>query len=81
MSEFKLPNSIPQDLLLIQELVGAPEPPKAPVVQAKDEDSSSDSDDISSSGSEDDEDSEDEVAANLVVDGADDSDSASPKSA
>ncbi|RXW22690.1 hypothetical protein EST38_g3166 [Candolleomyces aberdarensis] len=82
MSEFKVPVSIPQDLLLIQELVGLPERPRTPVVEAKEEDSSSDSEDISSSGSEDNsEDSEDEVAANLVVDGADDSDPQSPKSA
>ncbi|KAJ2927500.1 hypothetical protein H1R20_g9597, partial [Candolleomyces eurysporus] len=82
MSEFKVPVSIPQDLLLIQELVGLPERPRTPVVEAKDEDSSSDSEDISSSDSEDNsEDSEDEVAAKLVVDGADDSDPPNPKSA
>lgn len=83
MSEFKIPDSIPQDLLLIQEIMGLPEPPRStPVTREKDDEVSSDSEDsedISSSSSED-ENSEEEVEANLVVDSEGDSELASPKS-
>lgn len=60
MDSFKVPLSLPQDLLLIQSLVGAteaiPSQKKAPSVPIED--------DIGSSGSE--PDSEDEIEAELV---------------
>ncbi|KAH6917052.1 Gar1/Naf1 RNA binding region-domain-containing protein [Coprinopsis sp. MPI-PUGE-AT-0042] len=81
MAEFKLPGSVPQDLLLIQELIGPIEQPtvKVDAKQAVSETS----DDISSSGSESEDgenDSEDEVVANLLMTGGD-SEPASPKPA
>lgn len=60
MSAFKLPVSVPQDLLLIQDLVGEIQPTQTPPLSVKiDED-----EDIGSSGSECD--SENEVAADLT---------------
>ncbi|KAF5323539.1 hypothetical protein D9611_005585 [Ephemerocybe angulata] len=76
MSGFKIPDSIPQDLLLIQEMVGVPEPPKPEPVQEMEEDLGDD--DISSSDGGD---SEDEIEAKLVLDTQEDSDPASDKPA
>lgn len=77
MSGFKIPESVPQDLLLIQEMVDIP-PPAPKFVQKMDEESSSG--DISSSDSEDEgENSEDEIEANLVMADNDDSDPAPEK--
>ncbi|KAF6766731.1 Gar1/Naf1 RNA binding region-domain-containing protein [Ephemerocybe angulata] len=76
MSGFKIPDSIPQDLLLIQEMVGVPEPPKPEPVQEMEEELGDD--DISSSDGGD---SEDEIEAKLVLDTQEDSDPASDKPA
>lgn len=59
---FKLPSLIPQDLLLIQDLVKAPEP----AISLKDELNKS-TDDDSSCASSKDADSEDEIDESLVV--------------
>jgi H/ACA ribonucleoprotein complex non-core subunit NAF1 len=68
MDVFKKPLDLPQDLLLIQDLIGVPDtrppppPPQIPKVEAHTE--STDDDDISSSDS--DVASEDEIEAELV---------------
>ena len=54
MDGFKVPQNIPQDLLLIQEFIGVPNPTPKP--QQEDEIDSSDSETIS----------EDEIAADLI---------------
>lgn len=84
MDTFKVPQSIPQDLLLIQELIGAPEPstsvPQPPATLAQQAqisspskpEASQDNDDINSSGE--DTDSEDEVATDLITGAAIDED-------
>lgn len=80
MAEFKVPGGIPQDLLLIQELIGPVEQPSVKVEEKQV--LSENSDDISSSGSESEDggnDSEDEVMANLLVTG-EESENASSKS-
>ena len=65
--DFKSPHTIPQDLLLIQDLVGLPSDLKSPISADTADDS------IDSSGSEDNEDaSEDEIEAYLMpANGAD----------
>ena len=55
MDGFKVPQNIPQDLLLIQEFIGVP-PPPPPNPQQEDEIDSSDSETVS----------EDEIAADLI---------------
>ena len=54
MDGFKVPQNIPQDLLLIQEFIGVPNPTSEP--QQEDDIDSSDSETVS----------EDEVAADLI---------------
>lgn len=54
MDGFKVPQNIPQDLLLIQEFIGVPNPTPEP--QQEDDIDSSDSETVS----------EDEVAADLI---------------
>ena len=54
MDGFKVPQNIPQDLLLIQEFIGVPNP--APKPQQEDDIDSSDSETVS----------EDEIAADLI---------------
>ncbi|TFK19963.1 NAF1-domain-containing protein [Coprinopsis marcescibilis] len=80
MADFKIPDPIPQDLLLIQELIGPVEPENPSVTLQEKPSDVNGEEDISSSGSEDEagNDSEDEVAANLVTMG-EDSAPASPK--
>jgi H/ACA ribonucleoprotein complex non-core subunit NAF1 len=86
MAEFKVPDSMPQDLLLIQEMVGVLKLPKQDPTTKTDEDESSSSSesDISSSDGEDEKeqgaDSEDEIEAKLVNVGEGDSDPSSEKS-
>jgi hypothetical protein len=63
--DFKVPQSVPQDLLLIQGFVGAPLPTAA---------TTSVLDDSISSSSEEDEASEEEIAANLIKGTATDDD-------
>ena len=69
MDGFKVPQSIPQDLLLIQEYIGVP--PPLPIPEKLETDADVDDDDISSSSDEDSEESdianEEEIAADLVV--------------
>ena len=84
MAEFKVPDSMPQDLLLIQEMVGVLKLPKQDPAPKMDEDESSSSEsDISSSDGEDEKeqaaDSEDEIEAKLVDVGDEDSDPLSEK--
>jgi len=64
MNDFKVPQTFPQDLLLIQELVDIPLLPKKPLPFSR----VPDDDDISSSGgeSEDEVASEEEIAADLA---------------
>ena len=68
MDRFKVPLSIPQDLLLIQEYIGVPPPIPAP---KKLETKVDEDDDISSSSEEDSEEgdiaSEEEIAADLTA--------------
>jgi len=65
MDRFKVPLSIPQDLLLIQEYIGVPPPLPAP---KKLETEVDEDDDISSSSEEDsDVASEEEIAADLAA--------------
>ena len=54
MNGFKVPQNIPQDLLLIQEFIGVPNPTPEP--QQEDDIDSSDSETVS----------EDEIAADLI---------------
>ena len=56
MDRFKVPQNIPQDLLLIQEFIGVPNPTPSP--QQEDEINSSDNDSETVS--------EDEIAADLI---------------
>ena len=56
MDEFKVPQNIPQDLLLIQEFIDVPNPTPNPQQD----------DDIDSSGSDSETVSEDEIAADLI---------------
>lgn len=81
MDTFKVPQSIPQDLLLIQELIAAPQPsasgPQSPaelpqIPSLRKPEASQDNDDISSSGE--DTDSEDEIATGLITGAATDED-------
>lgn len=59
---FKIPQGVPQDLLLIHEIIGAPAPPLATQIGAIDPTTV---DDIDSSDSENG--SEDEIEADLLV--------------
>ncbi|KDQ63234.1 hypothetical protein JAAARDRAFT_168836 [Jaapia argillacea MUCL 33604] len=63
-SDFKVPSSIPQDLLLIHDLVGHVPVPVRPTSKTEDDDCIDSSDDGTS-----DTDSEDEVLANLSLEG------------
>lgn len=63
--QFKVPESVPQDILLIQEIVGVIPPPKADVWKNVHKSTDSSDDSIASSSSE--IDSEDEVEADLMV--------------
>jgi H/ACA ribonucleoprotein complex non-core subunit NAF1 len=81
MDTFKVPQSIPQDLLLIQELIGAPQPSTSvpqplveppPIPSPSKPEAPQDNDDISSSGE--DTDSEDEIATDLIAGAATDED-------
>lgn len=69
MNEFKVPDSIPQDLLLIQDIVGIRRQPPEPEIEDDDINSSGSSDDSSSddSSSDDSSDEVNEVEANLIV--------------
>lgn len=75
MNEFKVPDSIPQDLLLIQDIIGTIQNPvqkQPPETKIDDEDidSSGSSDDSSSDDSSSDDDSSeevDQVEADLIV--------------
>jgi H/ACA ribonucleoprotein complex non-core subunit NAF1 len=70
MDGFKVPQSIPQDLLLIQEYIGVPSPLPVPKKLETDVDVDDD-DDISSSDEDSEEEtdiaSEEEIAADLIV--------------
>jgi H/ACA ribonucleoprotein complex non-core subunit NAF1 len=63
--QFKVPKSVPQDILLIQEIVGVVPPPKSDVWKHVHKSADSSDDSIASSSSE--IDSEDEVEADLMV--------------
>lgn len=64
-SSFKIPSLLPQDLLIIQDLVGhVPEPPVEAQLKSPDDDHS-----IASSGEE--TNSEDEVEADILLDDED----------
>ncbi|KAG1845973.1 Gar1/Naf1 RNA binding region-domain-containing protein [Suillus tomentosus] len=63
--QFKVPESVPQDILLIQEIVGVIPPPKADVWKDVHKSTDLSDDSIASSSSE--IDSEDEVEADLMV--------------
>jgi H/ACA ribonucleoprotein complex non-core subunit NAF1 len=82
MDGFKVPQSIPQDLLLIQEYIGVPPPLPVPKKLETDADVDDD-DDISSSSDEDSEESdianEKEIAADLTVGAVTDEDDLSMK--
>lgn len=77
MDAFRVPTSIPQDLLLIHEIIGpqpslkptapAPSAPTNSAVQTQDED-----EDINSSDDEEDRRSEEEIAADLIAAASDD---------
>ena len=72
MNEFKVPDSIPQDILLIQAIVGTNPVPRQPLeskIEDEDIDSSGSSDDSSSddSSSDDSSDEVNEVEADLIV--------------
>lgn len=69
MNEFKVPDSIPQDLLLIQDIVGIRRQPSEPEIEDDDINSSGSSDDSSSddSSSDDSSDEVNEVEADLIV--------------
>ncbi|KAJ3511356.1 hypothetical protein NLJ89_g4150 [Agrocybe chaxingu] len=74
--DFKVPQTLPQDLLLIQEWVQASQPPPKEETALSPQDTSAVDDDIKSSDIEDesDIDSEDEIAAVLTKGGATDED-------
>uniref|UniRef100_A0A8H8CR31 H/ACA ribonucleoprotein complex non-core subunit NAF1 n=1 Tax=Psilocybe cubensis TaxID=181762 RepID=A0A8H8CR31_PSICU len=76
MAEFKVPESIPQDLLLIQEYVSVPAPPSPKPKTQQPAKSISDQDISSSSDDDDDDDiaSEEEIAADLITGAATDED-------
>ena len=74
MSGFKIPNDIPQDLLLIQEMVGLHEPPKVGPVAQSTKIQDTNADDVESSDGDV---SEDEIEAKLFEE-TKDSEPASP---